>query len=85
MATTKDDIRGWFESGMDQGAAYMLVVCDQFDWEDYPVYVMLNENLAERAKTYDGQNMQKIMECYDLAIPMEKQLSQKGLVFNGLR
>ena len=54
----------------------MLVVCDLFDYEDYPVVVMPHEELASVAKRYHGPNMQKVMECYDLSLPIEDQLKE---------
>jgi len=45
----------------------LIVVCDQFDWEDYPVYVTATEDVNEKRKLYNGANMQKIMEVYVLS------------------
>lgn len=38
MAATREDI-SWFDAGIAQGGTYMLVAVDEFEWEDYPVYV----------------------------------------------
>lgn len=55
----------------------MLVICDSFDYEDYPVYVMRGQNvhtvIGEKCKI---DNMQKLMEVYDLSMDIEKQLKQ---------
>ena len=32
MATTKEEIGKWFDSGVKQGATHLLVVCDTYDW-----------------------------------------------------
>lgn len=74
--TTKDDIRDWLKRGKAQGASFMLVVCDTYDWGDYPVYVKPTEDLAEKAKGFHGVNMQKVMECYDLDVDWERQLNE---------
>lgn len=37
--TTQDDIREWFLAGTELAATHLIVVCDTFDHEDYPVYV----------------------------------------------
>jgi|ERR1039458_6306432 hypothetical protein len=37
--TTKEDLRRWFNEGVELKATHMIVVCDTFDHEDYPVYV----------------------------------------------
>lgn len=62
MATTKEDIRGWRKRGEELGATHLIVVCDTFDWDDYPVFVMKNECPRKKIKEYNGVNMQKIME-----------------------
>ena len=38
MTTRQADIRDWLKRAPD-GATHMLVVCDMFDWSDYPVFV----------------------------------------------
>lgn len=74
MATTKEDIRSWLESGKERGATHVIVVCDTFDWEDYPVYVMKDEKIQERYDHFNGKDMQKVMEVYNLSMPIEPQL-----------
>lgn len=77
MATSKETIRRWFQEGISQSATHMIVVCDTFDWDDYPVYVSSKENVREKEAEYDGKNMQKVMEVYNLAMDMEPQLIQQ--------
>lgn len=76
MGTTKEDIKGWIKRGQDQGATHMIVVCDTFDWEDYPVYVMPTENAHDKYSQYNGPNMQKVMEVYNLSKDINKQVNQ---------
>lgn len=76
MATTKQDIREWFERAKtDPDVTHMLVVCDMFDYEDYPVSVYSFENVLDRIKEY-SKNMQKVMEVYSMKLPMESQLNE---------
>ena len=79
--TTQDDIRGWFERGQEQKATHMIVVCDTFSYEDYPVYVSESEDVRKKVDEYKGKNMQKIMEVYNLSMDVEEQMSQ-GRSFN---
>jgi hypothetical protein len=74
--TTQDDIRGWLQRGKDKGATHVLVVCDTFDWSDYPVFVMPGENLREKADKNNGPNMTKLMEVYKLDMDWNEQLNQ---------
>jgi hypothetical protein len=76
MSTTKTELKQWFQRGLQQGATHMIVVCDTYDWEDYPVYIEPHQNCREEAKQYDGANMQKIMEVYSMKLPMDQQLNE---------
>ncbi|QQR76930.1 hypothetical protein IPJ63_01560 [Candidatus Nomurabacteria bacterium] len=76
MATTKNEIREWFLRGIEQGATHLVVVCDTFDHDDYPVFVESNENVKEVESEYNGKNMQKVMEVYNLSKDMESQLNE---------
>lgn len=76
MAASRYDIKTWFEDGVKNKATHMIVVCDTFDHDDYPVYVSPDKNVREVFKEYDGKNMQRVMEVYDLQSPMEPQLDQ---------
>jgi len=75
--TTKDDIIRWLEAGLDKKATHMIVVCDSFDHEDYPVYVKQGQDARERAAEYDGKNMQRIMEVYNFSIDLKEQLAER--------
>lgn len=68
MAASREDIRLWLETGKANNATHVLVICDQMDWEDYPVYVMPGEDPQEIIRRdYTGStNALKLMECYSL-------------------
>lgn len=76
MAASKSDIRQWLHEAKTDGATHMLVVCDTFDHENYPVNVKAGEDVRERAKDFDGKNMQRVMEVYALHLDIEAQLSE---------
>ena len=80
MGTTLGAIKRWFDRGAKEGAAYMIVVCDTFDHEDYPVYIMPNQDFWEEYEHYNQINMQRIMEVYNFGLSWEKQ--SKGRVHN---
>lgn len=52
------------------------MVCDTFDYEDYPVEVKPDEDVRKVEAQYNGPNMQKVMEVYNLSMDMDKQLGQ---------
>lgn len=74
--TSKDTIRQWLQRGIDENQTHVIVVCDTYDYEDYPVYVDETEDVREVEKKYNGQNMQRIMEVYNLKMNIEDQLNQ---------
>jgi alpha-L-fucosidase len=66
MAATQHDVERWIKTGKQKGATYVISVCDTFEHDDYPVYVMPEDDLDEVKKKYDGVNMQKINEVIKL-------------------
>jgi|HubBroStandDraft_1064217.scaffolds.fasta_scaffold49483_4 hypothetical protein len=84
MAANIHDLRQWFRDGVAIGATHMIVVCDTYDYEDYPVYVSAEENVHKKSAAYSlrAGNMQKVMEVYKLSMDMEDQLDSEVLVFN---
>jgi hypothetical protein len=77
MAATKQDIRRWLTVDVPDKATHMAVVCDTYDWDDYPVYVMEGEDPHKRLEGYaKGENMAKLMEVYNLSMDIEKQMAE---------
>ncbi len=76
MVTTKEDLRGWLLHAKQAGATHMIVVCDTFDYDDYPVNVMPGEDVVERVEHYENAQMQRVMEVYALHLDIEDQLKE---------
>jgi len=75
MTATRQDIERWLAEGKAKGAERVLVACDTYDHDNYPVYVMPGESARERADQLG--NMQTVDEVYDLAYPLGAQLMEK--------
>lgn len=71
--TTRDDIRRMLSHAAERHT-HMIVVCDTFDFEDYPVFVEPEEDIKERIHFINGRSMQRVMEVYDLRKPLEPQI-----------
>jgi hypothetical protein len=72
--TTPNQIYEWFNTGVSLNRDRMLVVCDGFSHEDYPVW--LNDaNFWEQYPTYT-KGMQTVMEVYDLHAAPGPQLQE---------
>lgn len=75
MTATKEAIREWLFSDDGRNCTHMIVVCDTFDHENYPVYVKEGESIIKMMKKYDGKNMQRIDEVYNYNLDLEEQLN----------
>lgn len=75
MAATRAEIADWFDMGAELRATHMIVVCDTFDWEDYPVFVREGEDVREIESRFKG-NMQKVMEVYNLSMDKTAQMAE---------
>ena len=75
MAATWQEISSWFDEGAELGATHMIVVCDTFEYDDYPVFVEPGKTARDVAGEYRG-NMQRVMECYDLRMDKDTQMCE---------
>lgn len=75
MAANKWMIESWLKREKAVESDYMLVVCDTFDYEDYPVYVS-KEDLEKAIQQYSS-NMQTIAEIYNLSLDIDAQLAER--------
>ena len=73
--TSKADISDWLEQAKSKNATHMIVVCDTYDWDDYPVFVSPNQDVRQVESQY-SRDMQKVMEIYRLDMDWAAQLSQ---------
>ena len=72
--TTRDDVKQWFDKGVADGQRFMLVYCDTYDYEDYPIYA---KDAPEFWKILGSdRSMQKLMEVYDLTLNEDNQLDE---------
>lgn len=75
--TTKDDIRTWLQEGIAGGFTHVLIVCDTFDHEDFPVFVDIDQDVYKLAAEFNGPNMTRLMEVYNLKMDIETQLEER--------
>lgn len=76
-AASYQNIQSWLVSGQKRGATHMLVVCDTFDYTDYPVFVMPGEDVKKIETEYNDREMSQVMEVYSLSKPIDPQLSKR--------
>lgn len=56
----------WIQRGKEQGSKYLLVVCDTFDYEYYPVYAANWDKMQEEYKRFNITNMQDVTKVIEL-------------------
>lgn len=76
MAASKGMIREWLRRGKESGATHVIIVCDTWDYEDYPSYVNPGESVQEKLVTISRTDMQRVMEVYNLSMDIESQLAE---------
>jgi hypothetical protein len=67
-----------FDGGLSDGSMFMVVVCDTFDHEDYPVYAKDETECRKQLADHHGKNMQRVMEVYDLRLDKSAQIGERG-------
>ena len=77
MVTHRSDIARWLEEGLEKKATHVIVVCDTFDYEDYPVYILPGQNVKDEINRISRQQMTRIMEVYNLSMDLNAQMSQR--------
>ena len=68
MDINSPHIKGWIEVAKRRGATHIINVCDTFDCEDYPVYVMPKDNLNEKLGESRDADMQTINGIIDVKL-----------------
>lgn len=60
-----NDINRWKGEAKRRKATHIIVVCDTFDYSNYPVYVQSGDELESMKARY-SQNMDRVMEVIEL-------------------
>ena len=72
--TTPELISTWFDQGVNDAQAYMVIWCDTFDYTDFPEFFPTRQ--AAIAALDAASDTLRAMECYDLNAPKRPQLAQ---------
>jgi hypothetical protein len=71
------EIKAWFHEGAQKTEnTHMIIVCDTFDYEDYPVYITETKDIHEQEAVWNAKSMQRVIEVYNLKKDMDEQLSR---------
>lgn len=76
-AASRSEIESWVRRGKaTEDVTHVLIVCDDFDYEDYPVEVKEGEDIHKKMEEYNFKNMQRIMEVYSMKMDIDLQLAE---------
>lgn len=74
----KEEIREMVTRGNTGEYSHVIICCDTFDYEDYPVYVKYGENIKKVVANYNnGSTKNKVMEVYNYNLDLEKQINEE--------
>lgn len=76
MAISKETIKGWLDRAKES-QTHMLVVCDTFSYDYYPVFVEKSDNVDSVYTQYSNKEMQTVMEVYNLNQSIEEQMQER--------
>lgn len=79
MGTTKAEIRTWLKSAKEGGATHVIIVCDTFSHEDFPMPVLPDEDVHEKIAEYsnNAEKMTRVMEVYAMHLDIDAQLNER--------
>jgi hypothetical protein len=67
MTTTKEIVDWLIIIAKKNNFAYIILVCDTFSYNEYPIFVHHTDNLEVQKKKFDNVNGQRINEVIDLS------------------
>ena len=79
--TTRTEIVHWFQQGVLQKSTHMILLCDTFEWEDFPVYVSKEQDVIAVVNKYVKDPHHRVAEVYNLRLEVGVQL-EYGRAFN---
>lgn len=79
--TTLVTLKQWYRRAVKEKASHMLVVCDTFNYDDYPVMVKKDEDVKKAIADHSG-NMQRVMEVYKMSLGQRAQMQAGRRVWN---
>jgi hypothetical protein len=74
---SRQNITRWLNYPIDKNEySHMLVICDKFDYEYYPVYIKKTDDIKQKTTYYNNSPMQEVIEIYNYSMDLEEQLNQ---------
>jgi hypothetical protein len=75
MSAGLSQIQTWVLRGKKKGATHVIIACDTFSHDNYPVYVMKDKSVRDEVARLEGQKMTRVDEVYSLKMSLSAQLA----------
>lgn len=69
--TSRSQVKEWYDTGVEKGYTYVVVVCDCFDYEDFPVYCTNSRQMRQKVDYYNRMELHRVMDVLDLSKDFE--------------
>lgn len=63
-----------------KGATNVIIVCDEFAYSDFPVYVMPGQDPAQECQSINMRSLAKVMEVYNSLRPNRRTTCRETLL-----
>lgn len=63
---TREETSLWLQDGKEIGATHMLVICDHFDYSDFPDYVYHGQDLQKKIDDWNAQELFMVTEVFHI-------------------
>lgn len=77
MSDSRQDLSRWYDQGVAQGAMFLLVAVDTYDYDNYPVYAGSVQEAVDELRRLLAASMQDVEEVYDLRGDKTDQMRQR--------
>ena len=76
MPALLKEIKKWLEDAKSKGSGFLIVMCDTFDNDDYPIFIEKGEDIKEEVKKLHRKDMQRAVEIYDMDKDLDSQIEE---------
>lgn len=72
MSCSKNDkIHDWLVQAKKNGASHLIIVADEFTWEDHPIEIENGQSVYEAVRFYNSASSLRVMKI----IPVNQKLT----------
>lgn len=77
MKNTGELIDIWLAEAKKQKASHLIMACDTFNYENYPIFAHGKKDCQEKVRKHNGQNMQRVDAVYNMRRSIKNQRAEE--------